>query len=108
MKYNLMTDMPERLMGVWLEKVKKKMLKWGDNLNGHQSLPVIPVTPPKKDILMVELSQHVPRLPLRRSAKAASPFPLVSCCEPCVAIRPSSHSKVSFASRAPSTRRSKS
>ena len=66
MKYNLMIDMPDRLMDVWIEKVKKKSLKWGDNMNGHQSLPVIPVTPPKKNILMVELDQHVSLDSLRK------------------------------------------
>lgn len=55
MKYNLMIDMPERLMEVWIEKVKKKMLKWGDGMAAHQSLPVYPTTAPKKDFLMVGL-----------------------------------------------------
>ena len=57
-----------------MDKVKKKMIKWGDNgLNAHQSLPVYPQVVAKKDILMVELEQHVSMGVGRKSTKTTYP-----------------------------------
>lgn len=41
------------------EKTKKKLMKNGNLMAYHQSLPVYSVSVPKKDHLMVELSSYV-------------------------------------------------
>ena len=59
MKHNLLMDMPERLMSVWKDKVQRKNIKWGDNLQKEKALAAAPAQPPKKDCFKVELEQHV-------------------------------------------------
>lgn len=57
-KYNLLDQLPEKLMNYLQEKTKKKMMKNGNLMAYHQSLPVYSNTP-KKDYLTVELTSYV-------------------------------------------------
>ena len=57
-KYNLLDQLPEKLMNYLQEKTKKKMMKNGNLMAYHQSLPVYS-TAPKKDYLTVELTSYV-------------------------------------------------
>ena len=57
-KYNLLDQLPEKLMNYLQEKTKKKLMKNGNLMAYHQSLPVYSTTP-KKDYLTVELTSYV-------------------------------------------------
>jgi hypothetical protein len=57
-KNNLLDHLPDKLMFYLQEKTKKKLMKNGNLMAYHQSLPVYS-TLPKKDYLTVELTSYV-------------------------------------------------
>jgi hypothetical protein len=59
-------------MMVLQEKTKKKLMKNGNLMAYHQSLPVY-ASAPKKDHLTVDLTSYVPLVPGRSSTPTASP-----------------------------------
>lgn len=72
-----MEQLPERLAVVLQEKTKKKLMKSGNLMAYHQSLPVY-ASQPKKDYLMVDLNSYVLRPSFRSWTATASPF-LCNC-----------------------------
>ncbi len=64
-KHGLLEHLPDKLMGVLQEKTKKKLMKHGNPMAYHQSLPVYTSLTPKKDYLTTDLAAYVPPLSTR-------------------------------------------